>query len=275
LDTFRICIIGCGYVGKAAAIKWKYDNHEITVTTRSLNKAYDLRPFADLVYILGENWHDLIEKQDIVLLCVAPDKNSDYLNTYLRTAELLVDSLKNSEVKQVIYTSSISIYGDFQGKWVDEDHIPKPQNANAQILLATEQILLKAATQDRKVCIFRLGEIYGPERSLVDRVYRMQGIHAPGNGESYTNLIHLDEILMALDIAVQSNLNGIFNLCNDVHIPRKQLYEHICQKHQFSSVHWNPMLTSTHMGNKRISNQKLKSKGWVPHQQLEQILVNV
>ena len=260
----RICIIGCGYVGQAAALKWKADGHEITVTTRSLERAYALRPFADLVYILSEDWHMLVEKQDVVLLSVAPDLKSDYINTYLRTAETLVASLKGSSVTQIIYTGSTSVYGEHDGQWVDENTKPQPVNANAQILLSTEHILLKAASEHRKVCVFRLGEIYGPGRSIEGRLKRMQGSLFSGNGESPTNLIHLDEIISALDIAMQNKLDGIYNLCNDTHIPRKDLYKQVCDQQGLPQVQWSPAAANPHAGHKKVSNEKLKSTGWKP-----------
>jgi nucleoside-diphosphate-sugar epimerase len=260
----RICIIGCGYVGKAAAIQWKKEGHEITVTTRSLERAYQLRPIADLVYILDEDWYKLLDKQDVVLLSVAPDAKSDYIQTYLRTAENLVQVVKHSSVSQIIYTGSTSIYGDHEGNWVDEQTPPQPMNANAQILLTTEHTLLKAETDQRKVCIFRLGEIYGPGRSIAERVRKMQGSSFPGNGENYTNLVHQDEILSALDYAVKQKLNGIYNLCNDIHIARKEMYQEICQAQGWPEVQWNPAVKSPHAGNKKVSNEKLKSVGWKP-----------
>lgn len=259
----RVCIIGCGYLGKAAALKWKADGHEITVTARSLERAYDLRPFADLVYILGDDWHDLIEKQDVVLLSIAPDAKSDYLQTYLRTAEALISSVGDSSVSQIIYTSSTSVYGEHEGEWVDENTPPRPANSNAQILLTAEQTLLKAATKHRKVCIFRLGEIYGPGRSIVDRVKRMQGVTFPGNGESLTNLVHLEEIISALDIAMQNTLNGVYNLCNDIHIRRKDLYKQICETQGWPEVQWDSSIMNPHAGNKKVSNEKLKTIGWM------------
>lgn len=260
----RICIIGCGYVGQAAARHWKAAGHEITVTTRSLERAYQLRPLADLVYILSDDWHELIKKQDIVLLSVAPDVNSNYLQTYLYSAEALLRSIQGSSVSQIIYTGSTSVYGDHEGRWVDENTSPNPAHTNAHILLATEQTLLKMSDDKRKVCIFRLGEIFGPERSIVDRVKRMQGNAFPGNGENFTNLVHLDEIISALDSAISNQLNGIYNLCNDIHLSRKDLYQKICTEHGLPEVQWDLSAKNPHSGNKKVSNEKLKSTGWNP-----------
>lgn len=260
----RICIIGCGYVGKAIAQKWRAGGHEIAVTTRSLERAYELRSVADLVYILDEDWSELIKKQDVVLVSVAPDVKSDYIQTYLRTAENLLKALKGSSVSQIIYTGTTSIYGDHQGDWVTEDTAPNPEHANAHILLETERIFLKMTSDTRNVCIFRLGEIYGPGRSVENRLQRMQGQKFPGNGQNYTNLIRLDEILSALDLSLKNKWSGIFNLCNDIHLQRKEWYQKICELHGWPPVQWDETLKNPHTGNKRVSNLKLKSMGWSP-----------
>lgn len=260
----KICIIGCGYVGRAAALKWKNAGHEITVTTRSLSRSYELRSIADVVYVLDDDWHDLLKKQDIVLLAVAPDNKSDYAQTYLRSSENLIQGIKGSSVRQVIYTSSTSVYGDYNGQWVNEETIPSPIHENAHILLAAEKVLLKATTSKVKVCIFRVGEIYGPGRNFVDKIKNRQGLAFPGNGESFTNLVHLDEIISALDLAMQKQLNGLFNLCNDIHLTRKEFYHRICQENDLSDVLWDREAKSSHMGNKRIDNSKLKLMGWSP-----------
>ncbi|MBN9378933.1 MAG: hypothetical protein BGO14_03025 [Chlamydiales bacterium 38-26] len=260
----KVCIIGCGYVGRAAALKWKAEGHEVTVTTRSLEKAYQLRPIADLVYILNDDWRELIKDQDVILLSVAPDNSSDYLQTYLGSAEMLVKALRPCHGQQIIYTGSTSIYGDHQGEWVDEQSKPKPHNSQAEILLATEKTLLKAA-KDHKICLFRLGEIYGPGRSIANRVEKMQGKQIPGTGENYTNLVHLEEIMRAIDLAMKNSLQGVYNLCNDIHIKRKALYQSICEQNAWPFVQWNSCNTQTlHGGNKRVTNTKLKSVGWEP-----------
>lgn len=260
----KICIIGCGYLGKAAAQLWKAQGHEITVTTRSLERAYQLRAIADLVYVLDENWEDLLEKQDLVLLSIAPDAQSNYIDTYIKSAETLVRGVKNSAVSQIIYTSSTSIYGDHQGNWVDEQTSLRPPHLQAQILLQAEQIILQASQDKRKVCVFRLGEIFGPQRSIVERVSRMRHHSFAGTGAHLTNIIHLDDILSALNIALEQSLQGIYNLCNDLHIPRKELYHQICQAHGWPQVTWDPSRTNPHSGNKKVSNEKLKSCGWTP-----------
>nr|WP_166155711.1 SDR family oxidoreductase [Neochlamydia sp. AcF84]NGY95039.1 hypothetical protein [Neochlamydia sp. AcF84] len=258
----KICIIGCGYVGRSAAIKWKKEGHEITVTTRCLKKASELRKWIDHVYILDGDWQKLLEKQDVVILAVAPDSPADYKLTYLCTAEKLVKALKNTHVSHVIYTGSSSVYGEQGGLWVDEETKPQPTQTNSKILLSTEEILFQATTSYRQICVFRLGEIYGPGRSIVERVKRMLGTACAGTGDNFTNLIYLDEIVSAMTYAKQNKLAGIYNLCDDFHIPRKELYKKISKFYGWPDIQWNPSLQSSFHGNKRVSNRKIKAAGW-------------
>ena len=62
---------------------------------------------------------EVVQNQDVVLLCVGARRRDIYKETYLDTAHNLLTALEHAPtVKQVIYTSSHSIYGDKKGEWV-------------------------------------------------------------------------------------------------------------------------------------------------------------
>lgn len=260
----KIGIIGCGYVGKAAAICLKNKGHYLSVTTRQPERIQELQSAAHQVYLIKQeaDYASFLAEQEALLISVAPDAASDYLTTYLKTAESVIHLLPRApHLRQIIYTSSTSVYGEHNGEWVDENTIPSPSNLNARILLDTENLLLSQSSKALHVSIFRLGEIHGPGRSIEERLKRTHHKVFAGTGDQYTNLIHLDEILQAIELALSKNLNGIFNLCNDFHLPRKVFYEMICKKLGLPSIRWDEQLSSTHGGNKRVSNQKIKNLG--------------
>lgn len=262
----KIGIIGCGYVGQAAALKWKQEGHEVSATTRNPEKAAFLRTLVDHVYVLNEtdSLPSFINQQEVLLISVAPDKSSDYATTYLQTARVVAEGLSQpNKIKQILYTGSTSVYGDHQGEWVDEITKINPPNENAQMLYETEKLLLDCSSATLNVCVFRLGEIHGPGRDIAQRLRRMQNQVFAGTGESFTNLIHLDDIVSALNFALIHQLNGIYNLCNDVHVSRRQLYERLCLQENLPPIQWDPTKINQHSGNKRVSNQKLKSAGFV------------
>jgi nucleoside-diphosphate-sugar epimerase len=262
----KIGIIGGGYVGQACAKAWKAQGHIVSVTTRQSERVPTLNSIADHIHVISSTHplEDFIKQQEIILVSVAPSSGADYASTYLETAKQVEDAIPHApNLKQVIYTSSTSVYGDHQGAWVDELTAAQLTSPQAHVLMETEQVLLQLASSKMSICIFRLGGIYGPGRAIEEHLRRMVGRKFPGTGKSYTNLIHLTDIVEACDFAVTHQLNGIFNLCNDTHIRRDLFYDYLCQIHQIPSIQWDAQQVSLHAGNKRVSNQKLKSLGFI------------
>jgi len=258
----KVGILGCGYVGKAAAQHLKQLGYTVSVTTRKAGRLAELQPYADHIYLIqaDADYLDFIKNQQILIVSVAPGATGDYRSTYLGTAELIASHLSQAtQLQQIIYTSSTSIYGDHNGEWVQENSPLYPSNAQQLILIDTEKALLNCAWSNIKICIYRLGEILGPGRSIENRLKQSTGKVFAGNGNAYTNLIYVDDIVKAIELAINKQLDGIFNLCNDLHLPRKLLYERLCQKLGLPPVQWDESLTSPHGGNKRISNKKIKN----------------
>lgn len=256
----KIGIIGCGYVGKAAAAHLIEHHHEVYAATRKTERIGELQKITPHVILLDSlSFRALLEKVDALLISVAPDPGTSYRSTYLEVVEKVTEeALFFPHLQQIIYTGSTSVYGDHHGEWVDEESVLRPMNENGLILCETEQKLLQAAHEHLKVCILRLGEIYGPGREIEKRLIERQNRPFPGTGNNYTNLSELSEITNGITFAVKSQLNGIYNLCNDIHLPRKEFYSLICKDYGITPVKWDPTLPSPHGGNRRVSNRKMK-----------------
>lgn len=259
----RIGILGCGYLGKQMAIHWKSAGHFISATTRQAERLNELKPLVNDVFLLSQrvSLNLFLEKQEALLISVAPQSRSEYLSTYLHTAQTIaLLSPFAIDLRQIIYISSTSVYGEYQGNWVYESTPANPLNEFSQILYETEQVLLGLKIP---VCLLRLGEIYGPGREITNRLRRTQGTNLPGTGNQFTNVIHLEDCIRAIDFAFQQPLQGIYNLCNDLHIPRKELYEQLCKEAKLLPAKWNNQGQGLHGGNKKVSNEKIKSKGFI------------
>jgi nucleoside-diphosphate-sugar epimerase len=269
MQTVKVAIVGCGYVGKAIARYWQHDaRYQITATTTTQERASELEQLAQQVVIVkGDDETALlsaIQAQDIVLLSIAPKSftANSYESTYLETAKNLVLALPQTSVKQVIYTGSYSVYGDKNGAWVDEKSPLAPANRNSQILAQTEEVLRLAASDKLKVCILRLGGIYGKGRELTKIFSRAFGMTRPGNGENYTNWIHLDDIVGAIAFVADRQLDGIYNLVGDEPPLSRDLLQSLCDRYNLPQVTWDAALPETRSYNARVSNQKLKTAGY-------------
>ena len=255
----KIGIIGCGYLGQKAARFWKQRGHFISAFTRCPEKILPLSQSVDRVFL---DFSSFITNQELLLVSVAPDQQSDYRSTYLRTAERLLQHIAGSSVTHILYTSSTSIYGDYSGEWVDEETEPRSETKEGLILLETEKVLLSLASSLLPVAILRLGELHGPGRQIADRLRRLQGVALPGTGDSYVNLTDVDELTRGLEFARLHALSGLFNFCSPFHPTRKELYNSICQKEEIPPVVWDPSRISPHAGNKRVCCRKIEQLGF-------------
>ena len=266
-DSEQAMILGCGYVGQAVAQHWQQQGISVTATTTTPARQAELDAVADQVAIWTGNdaagLRSLLSGQTTVLVSVGAPSADAYEETYLQTAKTVAAVLaENASVRQVIYTGSYAVYGDQQGQWVDETTPVQPANAKGEILVATEQVLLDAATPERQVCVFRLGGICGPGRDVVKIFRRAAGSTRPGTGEDASNWIHLDDIVGAIDFARTHHLQGIYNLVHDVPLTTGELLDRVFTKYDLPPVTWDASQPSNRPYNARVSNQKLKQAGY-------------
>ncbi|MDJ0775363.1 MAG: SDR family oxidoreductase [Mastigocoleus sp. MO_167.B18] len=261
-------IIGCGYVGYALAEHLQQKKTcVVTATTTTPEKISKLQKVAQKALVLkGEDIEGLksaLQNQDTVLLSIARIGNSTYQETYLQTAKNLVRAVKdNPTVKQIIYTSSSSVYGNFGGNLVDEETQIQPTSESGKTLRETEQILLSASNEKLSICILRLAGIYGPNREIRKIYSRFAGKTLPGEGKEAANWIHLDDIVGAIDFASRHRLAEIYNVVDDANLTRYEVIEKVCAEHNLEKIKWDSSLKSSRSSNARVSNQKLKAAGY-------------
>lgn len=263
----NVTIIGCGYVGTEVARLWQQQQLTVAVTTTTPAKIPQLTEIADRALLVQGNdavaLQALLQDQQVVLLSIGARDRSLYEAVYLATAKTLAAVLKhNTSVQHVIYTGSYAVYGDHQGAWVTEESPIAPANQNGEILAETERVLLEAATDRLKVCILRLGGIYGPGRELIRIFGRIAGTTRPGDGSDASNWIHLEDIAGAIEFARLHQLQGIYNLVQDERLTTGELFDRIFTQHSLPSVTWDPTQPSNRPYNAWVSNQKLKAAGF-------------
>ena len=268
----KVAIIGCGYVGKAVASYWYQQGYIVTGTTTREENISDLENIAHNPLIAsGDNLEAIktvVEDQETVLVSIAPISDRQvsakvYAQTYIPTAKNLVTVLNNnSTVKQVIYLTSGSVYGDKKGEWVDETSSLDTESDYGKVLVEAENIISGLNREDIKVCLLRLGGIYGPGRELDKRIGRMAGKTLSGNGENRVAWIHLEDIVKGIEFVHQKECHGIYNLVNDVKLNSKELCNLICDRQQLERVSWDESKQSFSSLNARVDNSKIKQEGY-------------
>ena len=272
----RLAIIGCGYVGSRVARLWHDAGNDVIVTTTSPNKITPLQTISDRVVILMGNDSDTLQRvisdRDVVLLSIGSKQRTPevYRQTYLETAQNLVAAIKaGTGVKQIIYTGSYGLINDRSGGTIDETAAVKPKDEFGEILDRTEQVLLSAANANLKTCILRLSGIYGEGRELIKIFGRVAGTTRSGSGDRYTNWVHVEDIVRAIDFAKEQQLEGIYNLNSDEMMTIKEFFQRLFEAHNLPPVTWDSS-DSARGNNMKLSNRKIKDAGFeLAHPQIE------
>lgn len=261
------CILGVGYVGKAVLSAPQSSQEMFYALTRSQEKAKELLPLAKKVFLLKKEDKTLLgqilEECNGLFVFVAPQQQDSYETTYLETAKIIRNVLqKRKDPFFLLYTSSTFVYEGTQGSYLEENTILTPRNSKAKLLLETENIYQSLANESIQVAILRLGGIYGPGRELSKRAQSFSGQMLSGTGEEPTNHIHLEDIINAIYFFSTHQFGGIYNLVNDDHPSRKNLYDALSKQLQIPPPSWDGSIPS-HGSGMTISNQKIKKAGFV------------
>jgi nucleoside-diphosphate-sugar epimerase len=156
----------------------------------------------------------VIAKTDAALVSVPPDENGDPV---LRACG---DVLAHAQrLRAIVYLSTIGVYGDRGGAWVDETTPPQPGAARSRERLAAEQAWLDfGARHNIAVAILRLAGIYGPGQNALVQIARGSARRIVKPGQAF-NRIHVGDIAQAIDAAFARRASGIFNVADDEPTP--------------------------------------------------------
>ena len=264
VSKLPIAIIGCGYVGSALAKALVDAGHDVVATTTTPERVDALCALGTRGELLDVADVDrltvVLADREVVYLLIAPKvRGEEYRDVYLSAARNLAEAVAGSRVQRIIYTSSTRVYGQDDGSWVDESSPTEPRDERGRVLLAAENVLLEARTDDGTslaVTVVRLAGICGPGRDPAERIKALSGTERD-DGEVYVNLIHRDDIVIALGKLSAVPHHGVVNLSDGRPELRCALYDRIIAGAGLSSIRWIDPPSPKRLG-KRIRNDRIK-----------------
>ncbi|NJK40984.1 MAG: SDR family oxidoreductase [Acaryochloridaceae cyanobacterium SU_2_1] len=162
------------------------------------------------------------------------------------------------------YLSTTGVYGDTQGAWVDETYPVNPQSLRSQHRVQTETTFLQTSLPTH---IFRLPGIYGPSRSIFDRLKAGKAQHIQKPGHVFSR-VHVEDIVQTIWQSMHQPTPGsIYNIADDLPSTSSSLLLEACEllgqtapeAIPFSSVSLNPIAASFWQECRRVSNRKIKA----------------
>ncbi len=155
-----------------------------------------------------------IAQANDVLVSIPPDANGDPVLSACGEA-----FRRARELRAIVYLSTIGVYGDQGGAWVDEQTPPKPASARSRERVAAERAWQDFGSQRGiAVTILRLAGIYGPGRNALVQIASGKARRVVKRGQIF-NRIHVADIAQAIDAGFARTASGIFNLADDEPTP--------------------------------------------------------
>ncbi len=267
----RLFIFGAGYSGTNIAAQMQGDAEWRGGTSRTQARfadlaRVDLQPFV----FDGETPTDEVAKAlgtvTHLIQSISPDERGDpVLRVFGQQLNRLMPRLE-----WVGYLSTVGVYGNHDGAWVDEETSCKPVSRRSIWRLAAENQWLDFSQQTGlPVAILRLSGIYGAGRNPLIKV---------GNGtarrlvkpDQVFNRIHVADIAAATQHLAMAMAGGIYNVTDDLPAPPQDVVTYACRlmnaspppEIDFETADLTPMARSFYGENKRVSNAKLKKRGF-------------
>ena len=218
----KILVVGgAGYVGGGIVDKL-FPNHEVTVYD-SLVYETSYRKQVDFIYGDIRDYkklNSILNNYDCVIwLAALVGDGACSINPSL-TQEINAESVKNLTKNysgRIVFLSTCSVYGAQEGV-LSEDSSTNPLSEYASSKLIAEKYL-----EDSNVIIFRLGTLFGISdqysRIRLDLVVNilvtkalMENKMSVFGGDQWRPLLHVNDVANAIDVTVETQVNGIFNL---------------------------------------------------------------
>ncbi len=209
----------------------------------------------------GETLGPVVRTASHVVFSIAPGAEGDPALKYHRADLDAADDLQ-----WLCYYSTVGVYGDFGGEWIDEGAPLVPRNERSDRRVLAEQAWRDYA-RERGVplAILRLAGIYGPGRSTFDKLSDGTARRIVKPGQVF-NRIHVEDIGRVTALAAKARLEGTFNLADDEPAPPQDLVTHAAAMMgvepppaiPFDQAEMTPMQRSFYQDNKRVSNRAIK-----------------
>ncbi|MBS7696397.1 MULTISPECIES: NAD(P)-dependent oxidoreductase [unclassified Chelatococcus] len=272
----KLFVFGLGFSARAFIRLFGSEFTALAGTYRSQNHAAAPEPLAiDLFSFTGTETADpaisaWLAKADGVLVSVPPGADGC---PALRAFGPQIASCRN--IRWIGYLSTVGVYGDHGGAWVNETTALVTHNARSLLRIGAEKSWTSLAeSANRALDILRLPGIYGPGRNALADLAAGRARRIARQGQVF-NRIHADDIAATLAALTaraaveryQSRVS-IYNVSDDEPAPQADVITYAAgllgvpppPETTLEEAGLSPMGLSFWTENKRVNNTKLKTE---------------
>lgn len=207
-----ISILGCGWLGLPLAKTLIENGFSVKGSTTSENKLSLLKENKIQPFLLSlfenkieGNSKDFLNDSEILIIDIPPRLRRDISISFVDKIKTLVTQIEKSQIKKVLFVSSISVYSDiFPIKEITEETPTNPDTESGKQLVEVEQLLL--GNQNFETIILRFGGLIGEDRHPIKFLAGKENVENP---DGPINFIHQEDCIGIITAIIEKGLRQV------------------------------------------------------------------
>jgi nucleoside-diphosphate-sugar epimerase len=259
----KLLVFGLGFSAQHIAQRLQVAGAQVTATVRSRAKADGLVEAEITPRLFSPDHVDAeiakdIAASDAILVSIPPGESGDPV-----LAPFADRIAAASNLRWVGYLSTVGVYGDHAGAWVDETTPTTPGKGRSQSRTTAEQAWLALGAH-----VFRLSGIYGPGRNQLVQLASGTARRIVKPGQIF-NRIHVADIAAAIEASLaRPRPGGIYNVTDNEPAPPQDVVAFaatLCglkppPEIPFERAELSPMARSFYSENRRVRNALIREE---------------
>lgn len=194
----QISILGCGWLGLPLAKTLIENGFSVKGSTTSENKLSLLKENKIQPFLLSlfenkieGNSKAFLSDSEILIIDIPPRLRRDTSISFVDKIKTLVTQIEKSQIKKVLFVSSISVYNDvFPIQEFTEETPTNPDTESGKQLVEVEQLLL--GNPNFETIILRFGGLIGEDRHPIKFLAGKENVENP---DAPINFIHQEDCI--------------------------------------------------------------------------------
>ena len=259
----NLFVFGCGYSASYFLRFHAKEFDTIIASTRGLVEPKNIPRVTNVIFDGNTGSNELenyIENSQFLIISVPPNASGDPV--FNQFSKIIAGS---RNIQTIIYLSTIGVYGDHRGAWVNETTQPDPQSTRSIERLKAEKNWQSLGENNGKIVhVLRLAGIYGPGQNALENLRNGTARRLVKPGQVF-NRIHVEDISRAISAVIECQESNIWNISDNEPAPPQDVVGFAAKllginppiAEDFADAAMTPMARSFYGENKRVSNERL------------------
>ena len=222
----KISILGCGWLGLPLAKALIKNGFSVNGSTTSAEKLSILEKAGISPFLISLDSKSVsgaievfLQESSTLIIDIPPKLRGTNKENFVEKIKVLIPFIEKSSVKNVLFVSSTSVYGE-ENDIVTEESPLNPDTESGKQLVEVEQLL--QSNTDFKTTILRFGGLIGEDRHPVKFLAGRENLDNP---DAPINLIHQEDCIgIILKIIENDCWDETFNAVAPSHPSRSNYY---------------------------------------------------